>query len=165
MQGRYPVLEHNPRFRIRTGDSQAAFDMRVLLQATKGREMSGGYSVDLRERVLDAVDAGSSARQAAARFGIGVATSIRWVRRWRETGERIARKQGAPSGSKLDAHEAYLLGLIEQTVDITLEEMRQRLADERGLRAGYGTLWRFFDRRGITVKKRQAMRASRSAMT
>lgn len=91
--------------------------------------------------------------------------AARWVRRWRETGERIARKQGAPSGSKLDAHEAYLLGLIEQTVDITLEEMRQRLVDERGLRAGYGTLWRFFDRRGITVKKRQAMRASRSAMT
>jgi transposase len=121
--------------------------------------------MDLRGRVLDAVEAGSSARQAAARFGIGVATSIRWVRRWRETGERTARKQGHPAGSKLDAHEAYLLGLIEQTVDITLKEMRQRLADECGVRAGYGTLWRFFDRRGITVKKRPAMRASRSVMT
>jgi transposase len=125
--------------------------------------MSGAYSVDLRERVLDAVDAGSSARQAAARFGVGVATAIRWARRWRETGERTARKQGHPAGSKLDAHEAYLLGLIEQTVDITLEEMRLRLADERSVRAGYGTLWRFFDRRASTVKKRQAMRASRSA--
>jgi len=125
--------------------------------------MSGSYSSDLRGRVLDAVDAGSSARQAAARFGVGVATAIRWVRRWRETGERTARKQGHPIRSKLDAHEAYLLGLIEQTVDITLDEMRRRLAEERGVRAGFGTLWRFFDRRGITVKKRQAMQANRPA--
>jgi transposase len=125
--------------------------------------MSGSYSSDLRGRVLDAVEAGSSARQAAARFGVGVATAIRWVRRWRESGERTARKQGHPIGSKLDAHEAYLLGLIEQTVDITLDEMRHRLVEERGVRAGFGTLWRFFDRRGITVKKRRAMRPSRSA--
>jgi len=124
--------------------------------------MSGAYSGDLRGRVLDAVDAGSSARQAAARFGVGVATAIRWVRRWRETGERTARKQGHPIRSKLDAHEAYLLGLIEQRVDITLDEMRRRLTEERGVRAGFGTLWRFFDRRGITVKKRRAMQASRS---
>jgi transposase len=92
-----------------------------------------------------------------------VATAIRWTRRWRETGERTARKQGHPTRSKLDAHEAYLFGLIEQTVDITLAEMRRRLAEERGVHAGFGTLWRFFDRRGITVKKRRAMRLSRSA--
>lgn len=125
--------------------------------------MSGAYSSDLRGRVLDAVEAGSSARQAAARFGVGVATAIRWARRWRETGERTARKQGHPIRSKLDAHEAYLLGLIEETVDITLDEMRHRLAEERGVRAGFGTLWRFFDRRGITVKKRRAMQANKSA--
>ncbi len=124
--------------------------------------MSGAYSSDLRGRVLDAVEAGSSARQAAAHFGVGVATAIRWVRRWRETGERTARKQGHPIRSKLDAHDTYLLGLIEQMVDITLDEMRHRLTEERGVRVGYGTLWRFFDRRGITVKKRRAMRLSRS---
>ncbi len=125
--------------------------------------MSGAYSGDLRGRVLDVVDGGSSVRRAAARFWVGVSTAIRWVRRWRETGERTARKQGHPLRSKLDAHEAYLLGLIEETLDITLDEMRHRLAEERGVRAGYGTLWRFFNRRGITVKKRQATRLSRSA--
>ena len=125
--------------------------------------MSGAFSADLRGRVLDAVEAGSSVRRAAARFGVGISTAIRWVRRWRQTGERTARKQGHPVGSRLDAHEAYLLGLIDETVDITLDEMRHRLAEERGVRAGYGTLWRFFDRRGITVKKRRGMRLSRSA--
>ncbi len=125
--------------------------------------MGRAYSADLRERVLDAVSGGASARAAAARFGIGVATAIRWARRWRRTGERTARKQGHPKGSKLDAHEAFLLGLIEERVDITLEEMRRRLVEERGVRDGTGTLWRFFDRRGMTFKKRPAMRASRSA--
>lgn len=125
--------------------------------------MSRAYSADLRGRVIDAVAAGGSARGAAARCGVGIATAVRWVRRWRETGERTARRQGHPGYSKLDAHEVFLLELIEDEVDITLEEMRQRLAAERGVAAGIGTLWRFFDRRGITVKKRAAMRASRSA--
>ena len=99
---------------------------------------------------------GVSARRSAARFGVGVATAIRWVRRWRESGERTARRQGNPGGSKLDPHAGFLLGLIEDRVDITLEEMRVRLAEERGVRAGIGTLWRFFDARGVTVKKRMA---------
>ena len=125
--------------------------------------MSRAYSADLRGRVIDAVASGGSARGAAARFGVGIATAVRWVRRWRETGERTARRQGHPGYSKLDAHEAFLLELIEEEVDITLAEMRRRLAGERGVAAGIGTLWRFFDRHGITVKKRAAMRANRSA--
>ncbi len=127
--------------------------------------MGRAYSADLRGRVIGAVERGMSARAAAERFGIGIATSVRWVRRWRETGERTARRQGHPRASKLDAHEGFLLGLIEETTDITLAEMQVRLAEERGVRAGIGTLWRFFDRRRITRKKRPATRASRSART
>ena len=52
--------------------------------------MARAYSQDLRDRVIDA---GTSARAAAERFGIGVATAIVWTRRARETGERIARKR------------------------------------------------------------------------
>ena len=48
--------------------------------------MSRAYSLDLRERVLDAVAAGQSARSAAVHFGIGTATAVRWVRRWRGRG-------------------------------------------------------------------------------
>lgn len=124
--------------------------------------MSRAYSGDLRGRVIDVVVGGASARSAASRFGVGIATAIRWVRRWRETGERTARRQGNPGGSKLDAHEGFLLGLIEGQRDITLEEMRSRLLAERGMSAGIGTLWRFFDARGITVKKRRVTPASRS---
>ena len=127
--------------------------------------MARAYSSDLRERVIDTVAAGSSARTAAARFGIGVTTATRWVRVWRESGARRPRKQGKPPGSKLDMHEGFLLGLIEEKVDVTLAEMRRRLADERGVDAGIGTLWQFFKQRQISLKKRRAMRLSRRVKT
>ena len=43
-------------------------------------------SQNLRDRVIDAAFSGMSARRAADRFGIGLATAIRWVRQARETG-------------------------------------------------------------------------------
>src|SRR5829696_5042571 len=89
--------------------------------------MAQAYSQDLRDRVIDA---GTSARAAAERFGIGVATAIVWVRRARE-GERTARRQGQPKRSKLDAHGDYLLALIEAEPDITI-------AGDAGAAAGRG---------------------------
>ena len=126
--------------------------------------MSRAYSADLRERVLAAVAAGQSARGAAARFGIGPATASRWVRRWRKTGERTARKPGHPPGSKLDAHAPYLLGLVAAQVDLTLAEVQRRLVRERGVRAALGTLWGFYRKQGLTYKKRRAMRTSSAGL-
>ena len=123
--------------------------------------MARAYSQDLRDRVIDAALAGVPARQAAVRFGVGIATAIVWVRRARDTGERRARAQGQPRRSKLEPHRAFLLGLIEATDDITLVEMQERLAAERGLRASVGTIWTFLDRCNMTVKKRPPMRRSR----
>jgi transposase len=127
--------------------------------------MSRAYSEDLRDRVLDAVASGSSARGAAARFGIGVATAVRWVRRWREPGERRAQRQGYPKRSILDPHEAFLLGLVDEQSDITLDEMCARLREERGVRVARVTVWRFFERRGWSFKKRLAMPTSRRERT
>jgi len=126
--------------------------------------MARAYSQDLRDRVIDAVLVGLSARQAATRFGVGIATAIVWVRRARETGERTARPQGQPRRSKLDAHRAFLLGLIEAKDDISLVEMQERLAAERGIRASVGTIWTFLDRAGLTFKKSPRMRWSRAVL-
>ena len=41
--------------------------------------MARAYSQDLRDRVIDAAFSGTSAGGAADRFGIGLATAIRWV--------------------------------------------------------------------------------------
>ena len=110
------------------------------------------------ERVLTATAAGTSARQAAERFGVGVSTAIVWVRRARLNGERTARRQGQPRRSKLDAHAAFLRELVARTCDITLNEMQARLREERGVSAGIGTLSRFFGRQDYSWKKNRARR-------
>lgn len=125
--------------------------------------MTQSLSADLRERVIAAIEEGLSTRKAARRFRIGIATAGRWYRRYRETGETVARKQGHPSGSKLDPHEAFILGLIEETADITLAEIAERLAAGHGVRAVPSTVWTFLDKRGVTFKKRRRMPPNSSA--
>jgi transposase len=86
--------------------------------------MAQAYSQDLRDRVIDAAVGGMPARRAAAQFEIGIATAIVWVRRARASGERTARRQGRRGRSKLDPQRDFLLGLVEQTPDMTILEMR-----------------------------------------
>jgi len=81
-----------------------------------------------------------------------------WVRRWRETGHYQPKRQGQPKGSKLDAHEAFILALVEEDKDITLVEIGERLSQEHGITACPSTVWLFFERRAITYKKNGARR-------
>jgi len=127
--------------------------------------MARAYSQDLRDRVIDAALAGLPARQAAARFRVGIATAIGWVGRARHSGERTARRQGQPWRSKLDPHRAFLLGLIEATSDMTLVEMQERLAAEQGITVSVGTIWTFLDRCGLRVKKSPPTPPSRTGPT
>lgn len=127
--------------------------------------MSRAYGNDLRERVLDAVDAGASARSVAARFGLGVATAIVWIRRARETGERTARRQGKPKGSRLDAHEAFIVSMIETRKDITLNEMVARLHDVAGVVISRSGLSVWLRGRGWTFKKSSHTHWSRTVPT
>lgn len=127
--------------------------------------MSHGFSADLRGRVIAAISDGLSTRKAAARFGIGVSTAGEWFRRYRDNGETTARKQGQPPGSKLDKHEAFILGLVEGSADISLAEIAERLGLERRVSVCPATVWHFFDKRRITFKKRRRMRANSNART
>jgi len=127
--------------------------------------MARAYGLDLRRRVVEAIDGGLSARAAAGRFSIGISTAISWHRQWREHDTLEPGRQGQPKGSKLDDHEAFILGLVEEEKDIALHEIAEKLAVERGVRACASTVWYFFSKRGLTHKKRQAMRPSSSART
>lgn len=125
--------------------------------------MSKPYSLDLRERVVGAVDSGLSRRQAAARFDVGVSTVIRWTRLARETGSAAARPMGGDRRSLLvGERRVWLLERVAAEPDLTLEELRDELA-ERGIAVGYGTVWRFFEREAITFKKKRARGRARAA--
>lgn len=120
--------------------------------------MGTSLSNDLRMRVVAAVAAGSSRRAAAARYGVGVSSAIRWVQAWRDRGDVVAKPQGGDRRSRrIETQAAFLLGQIEQTPDVTLTELQAMLRD-RCMAVGIGTLWRFFDRHGISFKKNRARR-------
>jgi transposase len=121
--------------------------------------MARAYSQDLRDRVIEATETGTSARKAAARFDLGVSTAIKWVGRVRDTGERSARRQGRRPGSKLDAHRTFLRAVIQTAPDTTIAELQRRLVEERGVHASTGTIWTFLDRCGLTFKKKSAYAA------
>src|SRR3712207_9357340 len=61
------------------------------------------YSMDLRARVVAAVDAGMTQSQAAARFGVSLRTVERYLARRRATGSLAASAQGhgpEPAGGR-----------------------------------------------------------------
>ena len=96
--------------------------------------MARAYGVDLRRRVVEAIEGGLSTRAAARRFLIGESTAGAWHRWWRKTGSYEAQRQGNRGGSVLDAHDDFVMGLIEAQADITLAEMAERLREERSVR-------------------------------
>jgi transposase len=103
-----------------------------------------------------AIDGDLSTRQAARRFAIGIATAGSWHRLWRRTGDVRPSRQGKPSRSKLDAHEGFILRLIEQRRDIALAEIAAHLAETRGVSACPATIWYFLEKRGLTYKIKTA---------
>jgi transposase len=128
--------------------------------------MARALSVDLRQRVVDAIAQGMSRRQAAARFGVSVASAIRWAERQGTMGSVAAKKQGGDRKSgRVEKEADFILGEVEKTPAITLEGLQAKLKEERGQWFGIGTLWRFFARHRITLKKRRLMRPSKSEPT
>ena len=125
-----------------------------------GKALSG----DLRSRVLKASGEGMSARQAAARFGVGVSSAIRWIAR-AKIGELAPRPQGHRRASSLDAHEGLIVGIIEERRDITLNEMAARLLAERSVKISRSALSAWLVRHGWTFKKSPHMHWSRTVLT
>jgi transposase len=121
--------------------------------------------MDLRGRVLAAIDEGMSCRSAAARFGVAPSTAIRWLAQRRETGSFAPKPQGGDMRSRrVEERRADILAIWEARKDISLEELRAGLIAV-GLQVSVAGLHRFFARHGITRKKRLATRSSRTGPT
>jgi len=128
--------------------------------------MANALSVDLRRRVVAAVEAGASRRQAAARFGVGVSSAIRWVTQARETGDVTPKPRGgARRPSRIDVHAALIMGWVDAEPDLTLPEIAARLEEEVGYRPPPSVVHGFFKRRGVTRKKRRRTLPSKTGRT
>jgi transposase len=115
--------------------------------------MGQALSDDLRIRVLKASASGMSARQASPRFGVGISKAIRWIARAKE-GELTPRPQGWRRPSVVDAHEKFVVALITDRKDVTLDEMVGRLFAERQVKISRSALGAWLRGRGWTFKKR-----------
>ena len=127
--------------------------------------MAGALSLDLRERVIAAIENGASCRKAAERFGVGVASAIRWHARFRAEGAIAAKPMGGDRHSqRVEAHAELIIQVYEARPQIYLREVRDVL-EENGVAASLSGLSRFFRRHGITRKKGRFTPASRAART
>jgi transposase len=110
------------------------------------------YSNDLRARVIEAVAAGASRREVAERYDLSASIVVLWAQRWEETGS-VAAKPSGGSTSPLEEHAKFLLGLIAEKPDLTLDEVVAAMV-KRGIRSSRSAVWRFFDRHNMTYKKK-----------
>jgi transposase len=126
--------------------------------------MSKPLSNDLRLRLVAAVDGGMSRRAAAERFGVAASTAVRWVQQWRRAGRVDPRPQGGDKRShRIEAHGEEILALVDGKPDLTLAEIAAHLEQEHGLRVALSTVWRFFERHAVTLKKNRARQRARAA--
>jgi transposase len=106
--------------------------------------MARAYSTDLRERVVGLIRAGQSCRAAAARFGMSIASAVRWSARERETGSVAALPMGGRKSSRLAERRDWLLARLAEN-GMTLRRLQAELA-ERGVRISRSALGVFVER-------------------
>src|SRR5215831_7780536 len=109
------------------------------------------YSRDLRERVIESIEAGASRREAAELYGISPSVVVIWAQRWGATGSIEAKPSGG-SVSPLEDHAEFLLGLITEQPDLTLDEVVEAMSKAR-IAGSRTAVWRFYGRHDFSFKK------------
>ncbi len=128
--------------------------------------MAQYLSEDLRIRVIRAVEGGMSRNAAARRFGVSIASAVRWMDAYLRAGRTAPKPRGGDRRSgRIEAQADFLLRAVEEEPDITLAELRARLIAERDETFAISTIHDFYRRRGVTYKKRLRTPASKRART
>lgn len=117
--------------------------------------MTAPLSPDLRRRVVRFVEAGGSARQAAARFEVSPSAAIKLMQRVRRTGSPAPAKIGGYRRPLLAGYEAVLRELAETRKGITLAEIRDALVARGAPSVSITTIWAMLGQLGLSHKKRR----------
>lgn len=92
--------------------------------------MSSALSVDLRQRVVQAVEAAAARHQAAERYGVSLASASRWCGQLAREGHVAPKSMGGYQRShRIEAHADLIVSLYEAQPGIHLHELRTNLAD------------------------------------
>ena len=113
--------------------------------------MPRAYSTDMRARVIARVESGASRREAAEHYEVSASTAVIWVKCFRESGRCAAKPRGG-STSPLEAHAEFLLALIDEQPDLTLDEVVSAMRRHK-VPGSRTAVWRVFQRHKITFQK------------
>jgi transposase len=124
--------------------------------------MGKPYSVDLRRRVVAAIEAGISRNQAARQFGVAISTAIGWVQRVEQTGSIAPGQMGGHKPKAISGEHAVWLSQRIRAGDFTLRGLVAELG-ERGLKVDYRSVWEFVHAEKLSFKKKRGGWRTRSA--
>lgn len=118
------------------------------------------YSLDLRQRIVAAVEAGASTKEAAERFEVSLSSIKRYCKQWRETSS-LEPKARPGRRRKLTAEALEdLRRQVAEHKDATLSEHCDLLFERSGVQLGISSMWRLLAKLEITRKKRQRQQAN-----
>ena len=118
--------------------------------------MTAPLSQDLRERIVQAVEGGSTIRQAARRFAVSASAAIKLMQRVRQTGSLAPAQIGGYRRPLLEKHADELRAIVSSKAGITLKEMRDVL-HARGIAVkALSTIADMLHRLGLSHKKTRA---------
>jgi len=125
----------------------------------------GPYSVDLRQRIVEAYANGEgSIRLLAKRFVVAPNTVQNYLTQLRATGTVVPLPHAGGVAPKIDqAEQQQLSQLVAEKNDRTLAELAEQLEQRLRLQVSVPTVHRALQRLGITRKKKRFGRASRTA--
>lgn len=124
--------------------------------------MAKPYSIDLRGRVVAAIEEGATREEAAERHHVSLSSVGRFLRLKRENGSVDPAKFGGYKPYALAAHEKLIRRLLADQPDITLAELKAFLA-KRKIMVGQTSIFRFLHHLNLTFKKKPARRRTGSA--
>jgi transposase len=117
--------------------------------------MAKPYSEDLRARIVAEVEDGATIPEAAEQCRVSISSVVRFLRLHRETGSVSPAQFGGYKEFALAAHEELVRQLVAEQPDITLAELRTRLAKEK-LIVGTSSISRFLHHLKLPFKKKSA---------
>lgn len=116
--------------------------------------MSRAYSLDLRQRIVEAISEGQSRRAAAAAFKVSPATAVRFQQRSERTGSVEPSRRGRPrGGGKLGPYRDGIIAKVEAQPDITMPDLATWLEERHSVKADPSNLSKLLCRAGFTYKK------------
>ena len=113
------------------------------------------HSMDLRERIAEAVHSGMSRNAAAKRFSVAVSSAIKLMQAEALSGSLAPKQMGGYRKAILEPHEDTVRALVAETPDATLAELRESLRKKK-IKVGRSALAAYLSKLGLSFKKNPA---------